>query len=200
VRSAYGFHIIQRLGTRDREINVRHIVIPHQANDDDVARARALAAEVKSKLASGVPFLDLIRSHSDEPAQDGDVGYFTLDGLYPAFRKAIENLQIGEVSDVVQDRQGFHFLQLTERVPPAEYTFEEIAPQIREALSRDKLATQYRTWVDKLRERSYVDIRWTPGGAARGDTGEGSRGDTGGGSRGETGENGDGNAGDKASG
>ena len=162
VRSGYGFHVIQRLGTRGDQINVRHIVIPHQVNDDDMARARAIADEVKTKLASGASFVDLIRKYSDEKTNDGDAGYFPMDGLYPTFRTAIEGLPAGQVSDAIQDRQGFHFLQVIERIAPSEYAFEEIAPQIRELLSREKLTKQYRAWVDKLRERSYVDIRWNP--------------------------------------
>ncbi len=167
VRSRYGYHIIQRLGTRGTSAHFRHIVIPNVLTDADRARARALVETARRRLEEGVDFVEVVRAYSDDPTGDGDVGYFPLDQLYPAFREAIEPLMIGAYSEVVEDDVGFHVFQLLDRKAAQPYTLDEVAPDIRDALRREAIATRYNEWVDQLRERSYVDIR-KPGIGERG--------------------------------
>ncbi len=159
VRTGYGYHIIQRLATRGDEIHVRHIVIPMDVTADDIARARGLVETVTSRLEEGADFIELIRAYSDAPEADGDVGSFSVEGLFPHFRAALEALGPGEVSEFIEDAQGFHIFQVIERTPAEEYTFEEVEPTIREFLRRQQLEDRYNTWTAELRGRSYVEVR-----------------------------------------
>jgi len=159
IRSNYGYHIIQRLETRGDEIHVRHIVKPHEVSQDDLTRARSLVETVQQRLAEGADFVELVRAYSDRPEADGDVGYLAVDGLFPAFRQAIDGLMIGGVSDVVADEQGYHFFQLLDRTAGGAYAYAEVESQLREMMRRETVNDRYRAWLDQLRERSYVELR-----------------------------------------
>lgn len=159
VRSSYGYHIIQRLESRGNEVHARHIVRPHRVTPEDIDRAEALVATVERRIEEGADFVELVRAYSDAAEKDGDVGYFPMDGLYPEIREAVEGLEIGEISEVVRDDQGFHYFQVIDRQQAAEYAYEDVVDQIRELVKRQRLTEQYESWIEELRERSYVDLR-----------------------------------------
>lgn len=159
VRSSYGYHIIQRLETRGEQIHARHIVRPHRVTPEDIERAKALVATVQRRIEEGADFVELVRAYSDAAEKDGDVGYFPVDGLFDQIRDAVTDLEIGEISSVVQDEQGYHFFQVIDRRAAAAYEYEEVVEQIRELVKRQRLTEQYESWIQELRERSYVDLR-----------------------------------------
>lgn len=161
VRTGYGYHVIQRLESRGNEVHARHIVIPHAVTDADVNRAQTLMKQVVERLDQGAAFVDMVRAYSDAPEADGDIGYFPMDGLFPQYVAAIEPLEVGEVSQVVTDQQGFHLFKVLERTEASSYAYEEVKPQLREAIRRETIAKRYKNWVDTLREKSFVEFRTT---------------------------------------
>jgi peptidyl-prolyl cis-trans isomerase SurA len=111
------------------------------------------------RLREGADFVEMVRMYSDAPEADGDVGYYPLSGLFPHVRAAVDTLDVGEVSSSVEDPQGFHLFQLIDRIGETTYSYEEIAPRLREYLRREMLEKRYREWTEELRQRSYVHIR-----------------------------------------
>jgi len=158
VRSHYGLHIIQRLETRGKEAHFRHIVFPHVVTAADKAAAKKRMDAFVARLRAGEDFLALVRE-GDDAANDGELGSFPIEGLYPQFREAIAALAPLAVTPVIEDEQGYHMFQLLERSSGGTYELAEISPQIRDALRREEIGKRYRSWVDRLRERSYVEIR-----------------------------------------
>jgi peptidyl-prolyl cis-trans isomerase SurA len=159
VRTLYGYHIIQRLETRGDEIRARHIVVPMLPSPEDIERVRTLMDTIIRRLREGADFVEMVRMYSDAPEADGDVGYYPLSGLFPHVRAAVDTLDVGEVSSSVEDPQGFHLFQLIDRIGETTYSYEEIAPRLREYLRREMLEKRYREWTEELRQRSYVHIR-----------------------------------------
>lgn len=159
VRTAYGYHVIQRTGSQADRVRARHIVIPHQVTDADRRRAEGLIDTVEQRLSEGADFVDLIRAYSDTPDRDGDVGYIALDELFPRYREAIEGLMVGGISEAVLDEQGYHMFQLLDRREAGAYTLDEVETQLRELVRREEINRRYKSWVTELAERSHVDIR-----------------------------------------
>lgn len=159
VRTGYGYHVIQRLGSQGDRVRARHIVIPHQVSEADQKRAEGLINTVTRRLDEGADFIDLVRAYSDAAEADGDVGYLAFDELFPRYRGAIADLEIGEVTDVIVDDQGYHMFQLLDRRAAGAYTLDEVRERLRELVRREEVQRRYRTWVDELAERSYVDVR-----------------------------------------
>jgi parvulin-like peptidyl-prolyl isomerase len=126
---------------------------------EDIESARTLMGTIVRRLKEGGDFVELVRMYSDAPEADGDVGYYPLAGLFPHVRAAVDSLEVGEVSASVEDPQGLHLFQLIDRLGETAYTYEEIAPRLRELLRRDMLEKRYREWTAELRQRSYVHIR-----------------------------------------
>jgi hypothetical protein len=87
---------------------------PHLTRTKLEARRRVEEAIIKAR--SGARFEDLVDEYSDEPgakARGGDLGTFKRGQMVPQFQAAVESLQVGELSGVVETPFGFHLVLRT---------------------------------------------------------------------------------------
>ena len=78
------------------------------------ADAKARAADVDAKAKAGEDFSALVDEYSDDPGakdRQGSLGKFTRDKMDKAFSDAAFALRVGEVSDVVETKFGFHVIK-----------------------------------------------------------------------------------------
>jgi hypothetical protein len=108
-------------GPPEDTISARHILIQYQGStrasaditrSRDEARAEAVRIARLAK-APGADFGALAREHSDGPTgpRGGDLGAFPRGPMHPAFESAAFDLEVDEVSDVVETPFGFHVIQ-----------------------------------------------------------------------------------------
>lgn len=136
----------------DPQYLVSHLLIAVPADADAATgsaareRAAALAAQAREP---GADFAALVRGHSDDlgsKEEGGDLGAIEK-GLFEAdFEAAVFALEAGGISDPVRTAEGWHVIQLRERVPGSERPFEEV----REELAQEFLETE--------RERAFSEL------------------------------------------
>ena len=142
VRSQYGYHLVKVHGRRAAEQPVRlaHILVrPDSATAADTLAARQTIDSLQTLLAGGADFADLARRFSAEPRsarRGGDLGFMRSTArLDPAFREAAFALDaVGDMSDVVTTRFGFHLIKLLERQEPE--TFAEAYDDLKSLATR----------------------------------------------------------------
>ncbi len=116
------------------------------------------------KLAlGGDSFKQLAKEHSDLPsAQDGgDLGLFKLDEMAPFMRKAVANLNPGDISKIVETPSGYQFFsilssqegQIITKVP-----YESVKEEIREKLYQEEMKKNFEEWVKGIRENAYIKV------------------------------------------
>jgi peptidyl-prolyl cis-trans isomerase SurA len=179
VRSPYGWHLIQVLdrdtlktsagkdsldadGKAIPEAHARHILIKVETNDADKDRARSLAVRVRGEAAKGVDFGTLVRRYSryQGPASpDGDIGFVSLGTLLPQIRSGLDSLEVGQVSEPLENPAGFNIFKVTDRKPERPYSLEEIRDQLPDAVGQIKFKDRYDEWVKGLRAKAHVEIR-----------------------------------------
>jgi peptidyl-prolyl cis-trans isomerase SurA len=114
-----------------------------------LARDRVTAGEPFEKVASQVS--------EAAPRDGGDIGWLPLKNVAPWMSQALTGLSDGGVSQVLTLPFGCAVLQLVERrvLEPVSYA------QAKESLSHElwerKLEGEYRTWIEELRGRSYIE-------------------------------------------
>lgn len=84
-------------------IHVRHILVDQEYEARDLLR----------KLDTGSNFEELARKFSRCPssAQGGDLGSFGRGRMVETFEEAAFDLEVGEISDPVRTRFGYHLIQ-----------------------------------------------------------------------------------------
>jgi peptidyl-prolyl cis-trans isomerase SurA len=142
---------------------VRNIffAVPPGAGDEERARVRAQAEEVRTKARSRRAFRKLAEEHSEGPGADqgGLLGTFEKGEMTEALDAVAFALDEGTVSDVIETPDGFHLLMVDEEVDATYRPVEDVEDDIRERLYDEALADRYRDWLtNDLRERHHVEV------------------------------------------
>jgi NIMA-interacting peptidyl-prolyl cis-trans isomerase 1 len=107
-----------------KTIGAKHLLVMHDeslSKPPNVHRtreeARKRAQEALLKIRSGAPFDDVVREYTDEPGgveRSGDLGIFDKKSMVGPFSDAAFHLKVGEVSEVVETKYGFHVIKRIE--------------------------------------------------------------------------------------
>jgi len=118
------------------------------------------AREVLVELSNGRNFEDLARIRSVDPTakSGGDIGYFTRNQLVPQVEEICFDMQVGEISDVVKTKFGYHIIKLTEKKEPHIKPLSEVHDIAMQSLLRLKKKKLFNEFVEELRERSQITI------------------------------------------
>lgn len=139
-----------------QEVRVSHILVAEPRLADRISTD--LRAAKESKLDD--LFAAQATKFSEDPSssdQGGDLGWAPPTEYSDAFRDAVAALDVGEISDPVQDEFGFHIIRLTgRRVTP----FEEVRADIDQIIGQEAREEAFQAWlVDAYTE---ADIRVNP--------------------------------------
>ena len=107
-----------------RTIAASHLVVMHRGSlraPPGIQRgreaARQRAEEALARARAGEDFAKLVAEYSDEPGaalREGRLGRFTRQDMIEAFSDAAFQLDVGELSDVVETPFGYHVILRTE--------------------------------------------------------------------------------------
>ena len=140
----------KELFTNPEQRSAQHILVD----------AKELAESLLEEIQQGADFSELARIHSiDTSTKDsgGDLGYFERDIMVPEFDKAVFEMSIGELSEVVETDYGYHIIRLTEIQPENIKSFEESREQL--ASLHQKKAAQLKLYSlqEELGNLAYED-------------------------------------------
>ena len=101
--------------------------VPETATAAQVQEGRERAEDVRRRIAEGLDFSTaaLTFSQSPDALEGGDVGWRPLSSLPPNFAEAIENTQLGGVTEPIRTGTGFLVLQVRDQRENAEIIVEE---------------------------------------------------------------------------
>jgi len=127
-------------------VKASHILIrvePYAPQEEKEAARRKLL-DLKQKIEAGeLSFAEAADRDSEDPGNQetpdgGNLGYFSRRGQYiEAFSKAAFDLKVGEISDPVETDYGYHLIQVTDRRPGEEITYETIREQVLNAFGQE---------------------------------------------------------------
>ena len=112
-------------------------------------------------LKNGDDFGELAKRFSDSPTapQSGELGSFERSKLDPNISEKVFALNRGQMTDVIETKTGFEILQVRERYQAGEQPLEKVEPEISNHLYEDKMEPGLRTYLQTLREDSYLQIK-----------------------------------------
>jgi peptidyl-prolyl cis-trans isomerase C len=136
-------------------IAVQHVLISATGRSD--AEAKALAEKVYAEAhAAGANFDQLVDKYSDDPSKGNNQGIIqgaTSADLAPEFVAGVKQLkQVGEISQPVRTKFGYHVLKLLENVPAKQIDFATVQKQIENKLRDNYIADQRKAFLAKLDE------------------------------------------------
>ena len=100
------------------EIEIGHIVKTPHISDNIKTETRNKLIELRERIIKENDFAALAVLYSEDPGsakKGGELGFTNRGELYPEFEAVAYNLKVGEVSQVLESKAGFHIIQLIER-------------------------------------------------------------------------------------
>jgi peptidyl-prolyl cis-trans isomerase SurA len=166
LRSSAGFHVVKLINKRGgsapasvRQTKARHILVRINEVVSEAEAQRKLDV-IRERIVNGVDFAEQARLNSQDgsAAKGGDLGWLNPGDTVPEFERALDALQIGELSPVVQSPFGMHLIQVQER-RERDVSEERQRGVARQTLRERKLDEAYQDWLRQLRDRAYVENR-----------------------------------------
>lgn len=159
---------------RPESVRLSEILIPTTAppakegetpveDDATIAAAQKAADQVLAAIKGGEKFEDVAKKFSKGPtaANGGDLGYFERGKLAKQLEDQVFAMKPDTITDPIRTKQGFVILKVTEHqaggIPPL--TNENVKGQIDNAIYYQKLQPALRSYLTKLREEAYIDIK-----------------------------------------
>jgi peptidyl-prolyl cis-trans isomerase SurA len=140
------------------EFSVSHIFFNPKKVSPEAAYERAEA--VLTKLRQGGSFEALAETHSEDPnfSAGGSLGTFKSGDFIPEIESAISPLKVGEVTNIVKSRLGYHIVKLTNKKLTTDPRFERAKEGIKSQLLEKSFARQLKVWLQAKRDEAFVRI------------------------------------------
>ena len=167
IQSANGFYIFKLLERRRQQAatviitqtQARHILV--KTNElTSVGDARRRILDLKERLDNGASFTDLAKLNSEDASASagGSLGWISPGDTVPEFEQAMNALQPGEISGAIQSPFGWHLIQVTER-RTQDVSDARQRQTARRTIHARKADTAFQEWLQRLRDRAYVEYR-----------------------------------------
>jgi parvulin-like peptidyl-prolyl isomerase len=158
MRSYYHEHIAEfetPAQARWEELEVRFARHPSRE------QAYALMAQMGNQILSGMPLAEVARRGSEGiTASSGGQRDWTSRGslVSQELDGALFGLPIGQPSQIIEDKTGFHILRVVERKEAVRTPFTEAQVEIRKKIKEQRVDSQMKAYLEKLRRQVPV---WT---------------------------------------
>lgn len=146
VRAYYEAHQSQYT----REVRVSHILVNTLEDVNEVKE------DLKKHTFSWVARRRSIDRHT---GIGGDLGFLSMGNMIPEFEAVIFDMEVGEVSDVIESEFGYHIIMLTDvREARNKLEYQDVAEEISRMLLLEKRAAVYERLLTSLRESADIEI------------------------------------------
>ncbi|WP_413774159.1 peptidylprolyl isomerase [Entomomonas sp. E2T0] len=142
------------------ETSVRHILLkPSQIRSEE--DTKKLADRLYQRIMAGEDFAQLAKSFSDDPGsahRGGSLNWIDPSTLVPEFRKVMDELPVGQISQPFKSRYGWHILQVEGR-RSTDNSAEYRKQQAMNILYGRKYDQELQIWLQQLRDEAYVETK-----------------------------------------
>ena len=120
-----------------KQVRVKHILLKTHdikngqlvaLSEEEQEEAYRKAQEALERAKAGEDFASLVQEYSEDEASlpsDGEYVFGRNQGMEPAFETASFELNVGEISDLVETSYGYHIIKLEEIIEPDKEVTEQ---------------------------------------------------------------------------
>jgi peptidyl-prolyl cis-trans isomerase SurA len=103
--------------TQPEAVKLAHILLNYKASNHVVDSVKSLAKELRQKIIDGADFAEISTQYSSSGAgaNGGELGYLSRDDVVPEFSRAAFNLQVGDISGIVETQFGIHIIKCEDK-------------------------------------------------------------------------------------
>ncbi|MFW5710435.1 MAG: peptidylprolyl isomerase [Spirochaetia bacterium] len=143
------------------QVRASHILIKvaEDATEEDKQAAEEKLLKAKERIENGEEFSEVARDVSEDPSSErgGDLDYFSRGQMVPAFEEAVFNMEVGELSGIVESSFGYHLIKKTDEKEASTVPFEEVEGDIKTHLERVKLQDAKKDFLEDKKQDAEIE-------------------------------------------
>ncbi|MFA6091314.1 MAG: peptidylprolyl isomerase [Elusimicrobiota bacterium] len=144
-------------------VRVSHLLVKFSPGASMVERNQALkrAESLRRKIVEGADFAELAAKESDDAEsapRGGDLGFILKNWMPPEFEKSAFSLQVGDVSEPVESKFGYHLIRVQEKKAKDSLSFERVKGDVGQFLYTLSSQTELQSYIKKLRAAATVEL------------------------------------------
>jgi parvulin-like peptidyl-prolyl isomerase len=118
------------------------------------------AEEALQKIKDGEDMASVAWDYSDDPyrVKGGDLGIVHSGRLAARLEKAVQNLGVGELSDVVQTLYGYHIVRVEEKKEPEQLEYKDVEGTIKTKLARQRRGELEGKMTERLKANARIEV------------------------------------------
>lgn len=152
----------RQLETTRTEYRLAHILItrPESPTPEQRQALQQKVQDIHQQLRDGADFGQMAVRHSESnrALEGGDLGWLQADQIPLFFMEAIQNLQPGQISAIIDTPSGYHLIKLLDKRSEQQQN-EALEQEAIQNIRMRKANETFDTWMRRLRDDAYVDIR-----------------------------------------
>jgi peptidyl-prolyl cis-trans isomerase C len=146
------------------QIRASHILIKSELTDPNAdpneakAKAKTKTQDLLEQIKGGADFAELAKAHSTCPSapNGGDLDFFPRGQTTPPFEKAAFELEVGQISDIVETEYGYHIIKVTDHKDAGVTSFEQAKDNITGQLTREKQSAFADEYIESLKAAANI--------------------------------------------
>jgi len=151
------------------QVRASHILITPDTADPNAdpnqakAKAKAKIQDLLKQIKEGADFAELAKANSGclSAAEGGDLNFFSRDQMIAPFEKAAFELEVGQLSDIVETKYGYHIIKVTDHKDSGHISFEQAKDDIVKELTEEKQREFFKEYIESLMAKA--NIVYPPG-------------------------------------
>ena len=147
-------------GQTEYHLRNLYVRLPSFVTDSDRRRTRETLETIRQELAGGAAFESVVNRYAagDGGIESSDLGYFNLEDLSRELRELLGEMRTGESTPVLETDFGYQIVYVQEIANSEGKALEEASAEIENKLYNEVVDEKYQSWLQSLRERSYIRI------------------------------------------
>jgi peptidyl-prolyl cis-trans isomerase C len=152
---------------RPEQVRASHILIKSDESDSQEEKDEALekATEIAALARQeGTDFAVLASKHSEGPSatRGGDLDYFSRGRMVKPFEEKAFSMKVGEISNPVLTKFGYHVIYLTDRRDGVTIPFEEVRGKLGADLKNRLVNELINRKVEELKADARIEVLYKP--------------------------------------
>ncbi len=124
------------------------------------ADACKFVGQLRKRIVGGEPFAALAMQYSAAaPQQGGDIGWLHMQSMASWMVELIEPLESGDLSPVAELPFACTIVKLVERREWKPVSYADIKDSLHMEIFDIKLRSEYSTWIEELRDNTFIERR-----------------------------------------
>ncbi len=160
IRAYYNKHKNRYAG--EGRVHLRQIIlaVPPSASEAEKQQARDRLNAIRQQVVQGASFAALAQEYSQSPLarEGGDLGTFATGDLSSDILNALEGLETGQVTPIVENDRGMQLFYVEALEEGQGKSLETVSDEIEDILYEEIVNQKFMSWLQDLRERSHIKI------------------------------------------